>query len=180
LASQGTYDPEHDEDTIELELTAEEMRGLSQAAQEHFSPTAEPAVVQPPAVTTSSPPARRKRLRLWPIVLVVALLGIAAAFAWLPRVPQRAARPPAQLPVVRTVSPVAVAVAAPAPPAQPQAPSVRVKNPFDPQEVFEFPAGTTRAEARQKVSQLLLQRAIDRGDPASYRSSAGKAPANEN
>jgi hypothetical protein len=44
-----------------------------------------------------------------------------------------------------------------------QSPPVRVKNPFDPQEVFEFPAGTTRAEARQKVSELLLQRAVDRG-----------------
>jgi hypothetical protein len=42
---------------------------------------------------------------------------------------------------------------------------VRVKNPFDPQEVFEFPAGTARVEARQKVSELLLQRAFDRRGP---------------
>jgi hypothetical protein len=43
-----------------------------------------------------------------------------------------------------------------------QDPPVRVRNPFDAQEVFEFPAGTTKAEARQKVTQLLLQRAVDR------------------
>jgi hypothetical protein len=42
---------------------------------------------------------------------------------------------------------------------------VRVKNPFDPKEVFEFPAGTTKAEARKIVSELLLQRAVSRGNP---------------
>ena len=40
---------------------------------------------------------------------------------------------------------------------------MRVKNPFDATEVFEFPAGTTTAEARKKISELLLQRAVDRG-----------------
>ncbi len=41
-------------------------------------------------------------------------------------------------------------------------PSIRVTNPFDSSEVFEFPPGTSRAEAHQFVANLLLQRARDR------------------
>jgi len=44
----------------------------------------------------------------------------------------------------------------------PQAPPVRYANPFDPSEVFEFPAGTSRAAAREAVAEMLLQRAIER------------------
>ncbi len=43
--------------------------------------------------------------------------------------------------------------------------AVKVRNPFDATEVFEFPAGTSKAEDRQKVADLLLQRARDRRRP---------------
>jgi hypothetical protein len=49
----------------------------------------------------------------------------------------------------------------PAPPATPDVP-VRFKNPFDASEVFEFPAGTSRAEMRDAVAELLSQRARER------------------
>jgi hypothetical protein len=39
---------------------------------------------------------------------------------------------------------------------------VRFANPFDRTEVFEFPAGTSRAEARRKVAELLMERANGR------------------
>jgi hypothetical protein len=39
---------------------------------------------------------------------------------------------------------------------------VRFSNPFDAQEVFEFPAGTSEAKARDAVAQLLLERAVER------------------
>lgn len=69
-----------------------------------------------------------------------------------------------------------VAVAAPAPavipdvvvePASPTEPEpvpepLRYRNPFDKAEVFEFPAGTTKAEARDAVAQILLERATER------------------
>jgi hypothetical protein len=42
-------------------------------------------------------------------------------------------------------------------------PPVRFANPFDRSEIFEFPAGTSRAEARRKVAQLLMERAHGRG-----------------
>jgi hypothetical protein len=49
----------------------------------------------------------------------------------------------------------------------PTAPSVdsevvRIKNPFDRTEVFEFPPGTSKAEAREAIAKLLLERAHDR------------------
>jgi hypothetical protein len=50
---------------------------------------------------------------------------------------------------------------APASPATPDVP-VRFQNPFDASEVFEFPAGTSRAEMRDAVAELLSQRARER------------------
>jgi hypothetical protein len=137
-----------DDDTIEIELTAEEMRGLSRAANE----------AQPPKTV---PPARMRRVRLWPVAMALAVLGIAAAIIWRPA-PHRVAQPVAPLPAMMITPPPASAPAAPAVPAPPPAPPVRVRNPFDATEVFEFPAGTTKAEARQKIADVLLQRAVDR------------------
>jgi hypothetical protein len=39
---------------------------------------------------------------------------------------------------------------------------VRFANPFDVHEVFAFPAGTSEAEAREAVAQVLLERAAER------------------
>jgi hypothetical protein len=43
-----------------------------------------------------------------------------------------------------------------------QSTPVRLKNPFDASEVFEFPAGTSRSQARQLVQAMLLERARER------------------
>ena len=39
---------------------------------------------------------------------------------------------------------------------------MRFANPFDRNEVFEFPAGTSRADARDAVEELLYERAQER------------------
>jgi hypothetical protein len=39
---------------------------------------------------------------------------------------------------------------------------VKFANPFDRSEVFEFPPGTTRDEAREQVAQILMDRALER------------------
>jgi hypothetical protein len=57
---------------------------------------------------------------------------------------------------------LAMATPAPEPGVELAAPPVKFANPFDKKEVFEFPAGTSRAEARQKVAELLLKRAQER------------------
>jgi hypothetical protein len=44
-------------------------------------------------------------------------------------------------------------------PASPAKGTVQVRNSFDATEVFEFPAGTSDAVTRQKVAEVLLQRA---------------------
>jgi hypothetical protein len=69
--------------------------------------------------------------------------------------------------VVAVQRQVADTSAASAPQLVPQKPqqlgaSLRMANPFDSSEVFEFPPGTSRAEAREWVANLLLQRARDR------------------
>jgi hypothetical protein len=58
-------------------------------------------------------------------------------------------------------APVPALALAPALPATPDVP-VRFKNPFDASEVFEFPAGMSRAEMRDAVAELLAQRALER------------------
>lgn len=40
--------------------------------------------------------------------------------------------------------------------------AVLFKNPFDANEVFEFPAGTSEAEAREAVAEILMERAMER------------------
>lgn len=47
-------------------------------------------------------------------------------------------------------------------------------NPFDDTEVFELPPGTSQAEARAVVADLLMKRAIDRQVYANTRSSQGR------
>jgi hypothetical protein len=65
------------------------------------------------------------------------------------------------------------AVTLPAAPPKTEQPLVRVRNPFDAFEVFEFPPETTMAEAREAMAQLLLQR-------ARTRIAQGTAPAQAN
>jgi hypothetical protein len=158
LTSRSTFPPDDDEDTIELELTAEEMSHLSRPA--------------PPQAAIS-----KGRYPLWSVPLAAALVGVAVSIAWRPSPPHyvapQLAPSPATASAPTTVSPPVVPAQLQAPrisqlpplPQVPQVPAgrpVRVKNPFDPQEVFEFPAGTTGSEARQRVSELLLRRAVDR------------------
>jgi hypothetical protein len=169
LSSQSTYPPEDDEDTIELELSAEEMRGLSRAARESQASTAKSA--------------GRKPLRLWSVSLAIALAGAAAAIAWRPGPSHHIALRMAPTPAIASTPPAAsqpAVLAQPQPPPEPQRPPVRMKNPFDAAEVFEFPAGTTRAEARRQVSAILLQRAVDRGSAGQRVEAADKHPANAN
>lgn len=148
MTTRSTFPPDDDEDTLELELTAEERRRLSRAARE-----AHPA---------------KGRYPLWSVSLAAALVGVAVSIAWRPSPPRPVAQRMAAAPAPARPPPAASEPAVLAPPQSSQAAQVppgrpvRVRNPFDPQEVFEFPAGTTKGEAQEKVSALLLQRAVDR------------------
>ena len=59
---------------------------------------------------------------------------------------------------VRVVQPEWVAMQT-----EPVGEPVRVANPFDASEIFEFPAGTSEADAREAVAGFLIERASNRG-----------------
>jgi hypothetical protein len=50
-------------------------------------------------------------------------------------------------------------------------PPVRIVNSFDKTEVFEFPAGTSKADARAAVADILMKRALERRERFAARSS---------
>ena len=142
---------------------------------------AETVKVETPAarhgtVSFARPPRRSRRFALGfgMAAAVTGLLGgltylaTAGARHLLPIVADSGSRPtvapevPTSAPTSVPASPPALAQApAPASPATQDAP-VRFKNPFDASEVFEFPAGTSRAEMRDAVAELLSQRALER------------------
>jgi hypothetical protein len=49
-------------------------------------------------------------------------------------------------------------------------PPVRIVNSFDKTEVFEFPAGTSKADARAAVADILMKRALERRQQFAARS----------
>lgn len=51
---------------------------------------------------------------------------------------------------------------------------VRVANPFDASEVFEFPAGTSEADAREAVAGFLIERATRRGAVGAHKHAGSK------
>jgi hypothetical protein len=78
---------------------------------------------------------------------------------------------PARAPPSPPLATAATATVAAAPAPSTEAPAtVRFVNPFDKKEVFEFPPGTSQADARDAVAELLAERARDR------RGELSKAP----
>lgn len=155
-----------DEDTIELVLGAEQMHALSRAAavsqpdpvpvrSEEESLTKVPPLIHGKALEGDTPPRGPRGTR------IALVLGIAAVSVLLGGVAYLAKTGPQPVHVaVGTVSGSAVPEA-PGPPSADNAP-VRLTNPFDATEVFEFPPGTSETEARDAVADLLLQRARER------------------
>jgi hypothetical protein len=166
----STISPPSGDDTIELQLTAEQVRDLSLAAEEaeavalaEISSVAAPnrtaPAFAPPEPLFQVGPARRTR-RWHPagIAKMAAATVAYAAFAWW-SASQLAARPQ---PAATAAAKPAVVIPPPALVASSPKPAVQVINPFDPKEVFEFPAGTSPAEGREQVAQVLLKRARER------------------
>jgi hypothetical protein len=153
------------DDTVEFQLSEDELHRLSQAAEAAQPPTIDklPAVLAPnPAarlrgvVQQPSRPRPRKTILGW--AGAAAVYAAFMAFAWW----GVAAIPVQQTPqVTGTKVPITTLHRIATPVRSPQA-TVQVRNPFDATEVFEFPAGTSAAESRKKVAELLLQRARER------------------
>ena len=141
----------HGEDSVlEVELSPQELQAITQS---HAVRTAGATPVGGGA------PRHRNVLRL---VAGLAAFSVIAVTTLV--IAQRTPRikPAVPASAVAAAPMLAMATAAPAPSVELAAPPVRFANPFDKKEVFEFPAGTSRAEARQKVAELLLKRAQER------------------
>jgi len=145
--------------TIDVELNHDVVYG--HAPSPVSSGAARPAAARTPRPT--SPPARKTtpRRKASPLLRwagIAAATGLIAAVA----VAMYSPTPPETPPPPVVLQPTAT-VTEPAPAPEPQGPPVRYRNPFDRAEVFEFPAGTSRDDARKAVSDILMQRAQERG-----------------
>jgi hypothetical protein len=57
---------------------------------------------------------------------------------------------------------------------EPVAEPLRVANPFDATETFEFPAGTSEADAREAIAGFLIERAARRGVAGDRRAAGSR------
>jgi hypothetical protein len=151
------------EDTVEIELTAQEQLALSQAAE--ATRALAPAAASPNgslgAARDNCLWERTARIDFVSTATFAALvLAVAGALLW--HSTGFDARTTAAATATATATPSASAHASPAPAKAPKPPPLQVLNPFDPKEVFELPAETTESEAREAVADLLLQRARSR------------------
>ena len=148
--------------TVEAEMDARDLRRLT---DEFLGKPTEPTASGRHAAT-ASPPAMKARsasrariLRSSLVVLFsVAFAGVIVAGV-LRESDKRAAAmpPPPPAAVPDPVPPPSVQVAE-LPPPEP----VVLVNPFDKTEKFTFPPGTSKADARDQMATLLLQRAVER------------------
>ena len=165
MTGQNTLSSAIGDDTIELELTPEQWLELSQAAElaEPVGPAQISAVAAPrrisPAVSSPQPLFKVGPRPSFAVGAKMAGAILAyVAFAWWSAA--RLAGQP-QPPATAAATPTVV-IPRPALLTNSVNPTVRVINPFDATEVFEFPAGTSRTESHEKVAQILLQRARER------------------
>jgi hypothetical protein len=158
---------------VEAEMNASDLRRLT---DDFLGKPTEPAASSPQptaaprAVRNARSGSRATILRSSLVVLVsVAFAGVIAAGV-LRESDKRAALPPPPPAVVPAAVPPPPVQAAELPPPEP----VVLVNPFDKTEKFTFPPGTSKADARDQMATLLLERAMERG---AHRPRAGKLAA---
>jgi hypothetical protein len=151
-------------DTMPAAKAESDARDLRRLTDEFLGKPTELAVSgqhaapAPSGVFKAAPASRAARLRSPLVILfLVAVAGVIAAGA-LRDSDKRAALPASPPAVIPVPEPAPVEQAAEAPPE----PAVVLVNPFDATETFTFPPGTSKAEAREQMAALLLQRAAER------------------
>ena len=143
---------------VEAEMDARELRTL---ADEQVAEMLAPDRKAAPAQLASDAPASRTKLVRSPLVILcgIAVAGTIAAAA-LRESDTRPAPPPAVVPEPPPPPPPLMEVAEVIP-VLPK--DVVLRNPFDRTEVFKFPPGTSKEEARRQMATQLLERARERG-----------------
>jgi hypothetical protein len=167
--NQGTALATVGDDTIELQLTTEDLLGLAQAAETAELALPAEAPREPPAAIglqdyIAPPFSEGAKTSVSGIAFSAAAFAAFALFVWW-SVDHLFGQPSAPATAANSRSSSIARQALPAIPPLPissQKESVLVRNPFDRTEVFEFPPGTSKAEGREKVAALLMQRARER------------------
>lgn len=134
---------------VEAELDAHELLGIAPV------PSADKPSARAGSVKPRAPGATRVHATLM-IMCGIAVAGVVAAAVL--HQSESGIEPVAMDITLPPPQPLPVQLADLTPP-QPQ---VVLRNPFDPSEKFTFPPGTSKAEAREQMANLLLQRAIER------------------
>jgi hypothetical protein len=151
-SNTGGFAEEEGDDTIEFELSADQVLMLSRADTAIRSNS-----LHVPSTAKSLSNLPEDQCGGWPaVILLVSVTTIlSGGIAYLGT---SQARP------VSFGADAVVLLAAPGSPASASADNtaVRFTNPFDGSEVFEFPSGTSKAEVQQAVADLLLKRAHER------------------
>ena len=151
------------DDTIDIEVTPEQLLGLSRylGPAESVAPGRTAPGFRPQQRPGDGPATRIRHWHLTSVARMAPPTIAFIAFAWWSSA-QFAMQPRHPRPPATAVAAAAVAISSS--PMGPGAlkPAVHVINPFDATEVFEFPGGTSDAESREKVAQILLQRARER------------------
>jgi hypothetical protein len=145
---RGRRGEKRPDDTIELELSPEQLLALSEALP--LEPPAPPVSL---AARQAKPGAHR-----WDWTSLLAAAAIAGLSSGITYLAVRQSEPPGAFEQLPAEPPAALAL-------QPETPleaAVRFVNPFDATEVFEFPSGTSENSARDAVAEVLLKRAQER------------------
>jgi hypothetical protein len=155
---------------VPISLARATPASQTQAATVSAQPaTPSPASVARVADKAPTPAASREvRGARW-LAALIGVFAVVAASVWLWSLASfQADDPPPPAPTT-IVEPEPVSTPATTPAPEPSATTlgevVKFRNPFDAAEVFEFPVGTSRTDARQAVAQFLLQRACERRVP---------------
>lgn len=144
--------PPRDRNTIEIELTAQQLSELCRAVPAEYRD------ITPVKDIVRSERVTRRRSPWAPFAAAAAIAGISSGITYM--TVSRAD------PMVAAQPPLAAAVMAPlpVPAALPAELPVKFVNPFDRGEVFEFPSGTSASAAREAVAEILVKRAQKRLD----------------
>ena len=146
---------------VEAEMDARDLRRLT---DDFLGKPTEPAAsgrhtaTASPAAFNARSASRARMLRLPLVVLFSVVFAGMIAAGVLRESDQRAALPPPPPVVVPASVPPQAVQPAELPPPEP----VVLVNPFDATEKFTFPPGTSKADARDQMATMLLQRATER------------------
>lgn len=149
----------HDEALTEVEFDAEQLASLTKA-RSASEPVGTVTVSPAPARGDHAPNASARKSSRWKPIAAIASLGSVLALSAIVGYEglRSSPQPPPPPPVVQLEEPPPRSATAPVSNAEP----VRVRNPFDRNEVFEFPPGTTPEAAKSAMADTLLERARER------------------